>query len=722
MSDITPPRRPTEVCTQVGAPNKLSIFLWSLTRQGYSKGMSKSAALSVLVVGSVLVGSSASAAGYTLPVNLAKISNPAVIRGDSQLELPGLNAAQKSALSRNGFVITPARWRQFDAAYEQGRYADQPTFVTTDSMLHIYHLVFDKMLRDLERESLAPATKKMVGLLLSDAVRQWQALKGTSLERDALNAVAYLAVAAKLGDPSASVPAPVQQVVKAELSKIDAHRGVALSSIFGASEMMEDYSQYVPRGHYTRSESLKRYFRTMMWLGQINLRVQKPGETRTAALLTSLLANNREAQKLWNKVYNPTALLVGQSDDLNFVHYDKVLRQVAGGKVRALADDAVLKKFQTALAALPVPQVNSVFVVAKPGEGKDVREQQTQGFRLMGQRFTLDGAAFQRLVYREVGTEAKPRTLPRGLDLMAGLGSDTALNILKNSGEANYQNYLPQMQKVRASFGALKPADWNSTVYSGWIYVLSGLAKPDPRDARYPAFMRTPAWARKELLTALGSWTELRHDTLLYAKQTMAEMGAGGEPPRYPRAYVEPNPAVWSRLSNLEALTRKVLKDQGVLSPRTANNLNELRDMLALLNKSTSYELGGKLLTRDENDRLHFYGGWLEQMKMANADPTEPGQEPSEFDENAMAAVVADVATDGGRGLALEEGTGFIDDLYVVVPDWNGGLQVAHGGVYSQYEFTVPIANRLTDEAWRKQLSGGKLPPAHPWLDGVRVK
>lgn len=664
---------------------------------------------------------SAGAAGYTLPVNLNKISNPKILQSNKALERVALSAAQKSALSKNGFVITPAKWRQFDAAYEAGRYADQPVFVTTDSMLHVYHLIFDKLLRDLERESLAPTVKRMTTLLVTDAAKQYATLKGTPLERDALNALAYLAVAQKLIDPAVTPPAQVKDVVAAEIAKIDAHAGIDDSRIFAASGMKEDYSQYVPRGHYTRSETLKRYFRSMMWLGRMNLRVKDAGETRTAALVTSLISNNAEVQKLWARAYDPTALLVGKSDDLDYRQYAAVLKQVTGGSVRKLADDATLQAFQAALAKLPPPQVNSVFVVAKPGEGKDVRERETLGFRLMGQRFTLDGAAFQRLVYREVGTEEKPRTLPRGLDLLAGLGSDTALNILKGMGEDKYANYSTQMAKVRASFAALKPSDWNASVYSGWIYVLGGLAKPDPRDARYPAFMRTPAWERKELLTALGSWTELRHDTILYAKQTMAEMGAGGEEPKWPRAYVEANPAVWTRLAQLEALTRKVLKDQGILSERTAYNLNELRDMLALLNKATTAQLGGKLLSRDDNDRLHFYGGWLEQMKMASTDPqgSEEGGTP-EFDEHDMAGVVADVAT--SLDTALEEGTGYINDLYVVVPDWKGGLQVAHGGVYSQYEFTVPSSNRLTDEAWRKQLDAGKAPPTHKWLDGVLVK
>ncbi|GAA5503186.1 hypothetical protein Dxin01_02935 [Deinococcus xinjiangensis] len=673
------------------------------------------------LIGSALLLSSAGAAGYSLPVNLGKVSNPNVLQGDKAMERPPLSAAQKAALSANGFVIAPAAWRQFDAAYEAGRYSDQPVFVTTDSVLHVYHLVFDKLLRDLERESLGPALTRLTGLLVTDAAKQYADLKGTPLEKDALAALAYLAVAQKLADPSSKSPAEVQSLVAAELKLIGAHGGLAPSPIFAASQMVEDYSQYVPRGHYTRSEALGRYFRSMMWLGRMNLRVQKDNETRTAALVTNLIAGNAEAQKLWARVYDPTALLVGKSDDLDYRQYAAALKAATGGNIRNLADPKVLSAFQSALSKLPPPQVNSVFVVAQKGEGKEVRERETLGFRLMGQRFTLDGAAFQRLVYREVGTLDKPRTLPKGLDLLAGLGSDAALNILRGMGQNNYANYDTQMAKVRASFAALKPSDWQTNVYSGWIYVLQGLAKPDPRDARYPAFMRTPAWTRKELLTALGSWTELRHDTILYAKQTYAEMGAGGETPKYPRAYVEPNPAVWTRLSALEGLTRKVLVNQNILSEHTRNSLNELRDMLALLQKATDYELSGKLLTTAENDRLHFFGGWLEQMKMASADPKE-GDYAEEFDENDMSAVVADVATDAGNGTALEQGTGFVHDLYAVVPDWKGGLQIAHGGVYSQYEFTVPLAGRLTDEAWRSSLRAGKIPPMHEWLKGIVVK
>lgn len=671
--------------------------------------------------GLMTLSAGAAAQGATLPVNLGTLRNPGLLSGNADLGLGALSAAQRSALARQGFVIAPAGWRQFDAVYEATRYADQPVFVTTDAVLHVYHLVFGKLLRDLERETLAPAARQLTARLVSGAQKQARALGGGPLEADARRALAYLAVAQKLADPAAPVPAEVAPVVAAELRLIADHAGVATSPIFAASALKEDYSQYVPRGHYTGSEALKRYFRTLTWLGRVNLRVQEPGETRTAALITHLMTGDAQAQALWARLYDPTALLVGASDDLNYRQYAAALQAVTGGDIRKLGEAGTLRALQAALAKLPAPRVNSVFVVARPGEGADVRRRETLGFRLMGQRFTLDGAALQQLVYREVGTEEKPRALPRGLDLLAAMGSAPALNELRRLGDTDYAHYSTQLTRTRAQFAALTPADWNANVYSGWLYVLQALAAPEARDQRYPAFMRTPAWARKEMLTALGSWTELRHDTLLYAKQVMAEMGAGGETPEYPRGYVEPNAAVWTRLLALEALTRRVLSEQKILSERTANNLESLRDMLGFLNAATARQLAGQPLSRDSYDRIHFFGGWLEQLKLASTDPAdgEGGGTPT-FDEPPYAGVVADVATAGNT--VLEQATGTIHELYAAVPDGRGGQQIARGGVYSQYEFTVPAAQRLTDEAWRARLKAGKLPPTHPWLDGVVVK
>jgi hypothetical protein len=100
-------------------------------------------------------------------------------------------------------------------------------------------------------------------------------------------------------------------------------------------------------------------------------------------------------------------------------------------------------------------------------------------------------------------------------------------------------------------------------------------------------------------------------------------------------------------------------------------------------------------------------------MTLAAADPEEGEGQPF-FDEDDQAAVIADVATDP-NGYVLEEGVGRIFEIYVVVPDGRGGLQSARGAIFSYYEFRWPMADRLTDEAWREMLAAGNAPDRPAW-------
>jgi len=88
--------------------------------------------------------------GYTLPVSLAGVE------GVDSLDL---SEQQKSQLEQNGFVVeTPVtgEYQEFYQIYEDNRYEMVPMFVTTDSVFHVYHLLFDKILRDLERDYFHP--------------------------------------------------------------------------------------------------------------------------------------------------------------------------------------------------------------------------------------------------------------------------------------------------------------------------------------------------------------------------------------------------------------------------------------------------------------------------------------------------------------------------------------------------------------------------------------
>jgi hypothetical protein len=100
-------------------------------------------------------------------------------------------------------------------------------------------------------------------------------------------------------------------------------------------------------------------------------------------------------------------------------------------------------------------------------------------------------------------------------------------------------------------------------LYWSWLYTLDALI--GEKGEGYPSFMHSKAWLHKELNTFLSSWTELKHDTILYAKQIYAEMG-GGMAGVDDRGYVEPNPKLYARLAALVNMTREGLSTRIIIT------------------------------------------------------------------------------------------------------------------------------------------------------------
>jgi len=63
-------------------------------------------------------------------------------------------------------------------------------------------------------------------------------------------------------------------------------------------------------------------------------------------------------------------------------------------------------------------------------------------------------------------------------------------------------------------------------------------------------------------------------------------------------------------------------------------------------------------------------------------------------------ALVADVHTDPNSKKVLEVAVGNPLIIYAVIP-YNGDNYLAAGGMFSYFEFTHPMDDRLTDEKWQ---------------------
>ncbi len=596
-------------------------------------------------------------------------------------------------LVQNGFVVCGSAGSEFFDLYEENRYALLPSFVTVDSMMHTYHLYFSYLLKNTERSYLADSITQLSKRMIQNSIEQYNQLQGSEWEEAARRNIAFFTVGASLLDPSTEVLDSVSDIVAHELDCINQARGIEESTITGA---YEDYTQYIPRGYYAGDEALESYFKAMMWYGRIHFRQDDVELDRSALLMTKALEDDTQAYQEWEAVYAVTSFFAGASDDLGVCEYMPVLQKAYGSDapVSSLAGNATaFDTFHTQTGKLAMPQINSIPIM----DGEEVLN---LGFRFMGQRFTIDAAIMQQLIYSNIeeNSAGQRRYLPDVLDVPAALGSDVALDILDENGATEYAGYQEAMEKLRAGLSQDQETLWSASLYASWLHTLRPLLIP--KGEGYPTFMQNEEWSKKNLECFAGSFTELKHDTILYTKQVIAEMGGGyDEEPDY-RGYVEPEPLVYARFANLATQTAQGLKQYGMLRAQDEENLERLSQIAQQLLTISQKELQDQVLTQQEYEFIETYGGsiehfWYESMK-------EEGDSEGVFSQECPAAVVVDVATNP-NGEVLEMATGNPSIVYVIVKV-DGKLKIARGSVYSFYQFAWPLEDRLTDAKWHQMI------------------
>jgi hypothetical protein len=351
----------------------------------------------------------------------------------------------------------------------------------------------------------------------------------------------------------------------------------------------------------------------------------------------------------------------------------------------------------------------------------------TQGMRFMGQRYVPDSFVLGQMVAPTIDLGSAPgcftcvdvpdvgiiRAFPRGLDVMAVLGSRRALKILNQLNDDKFGRFSETFDKLKKQFDAVPEKDWNQNLYWSWLYALKSLVS-EPGGAGWPTFTQTDAWKDKQLNAALGSWSGLRHDTILYVKQsyTMTVTAEAAAPP--PRegpvvGYVEPAPEFYARLVALTRMTRKGLDDLKVLDPESKGRLDQLDSVLARLLDISTRELENKTLSQDDYDFIKNFAEAINSIVTGAGESTQ------------KTTLVADVHTDQNTKSVLEEGTGYIRLMLVAYKLPQGHILIGAGPVYSYYEFKQPMSDRLTDEKWREMLSSGNGPKLPEWTKSFAI-
>lgn len=669
---------------------------------------------------------------YPQPAFVDAVSYDALAAAGLDLIGPyaGLGDVHNQALAKNGFVaVDAAETSTFATTYLDIYDNDLPVLVTADSILYALHKSFDSMLMYFERSVMRPEMARMLEVSHAKLGERLAKLP-PELADAAADLDVYLTVARSLLSGYAESVSGDQNV-KDKVARILAAAASlqpAPLDLFGVS-VDYDFSQLEPRGHYEDDTDLQTYFQAMIWLGRTDLPMvvydenQKPQFNRRgldAAFLMHHVLQDSGGETNWKRIDKTISLLIGERDSMSpadMTAYMDAVKAHTPEELVKLSDEVVYKALID--GDYGIQRIMSQIMYTDPNEPQLMLP---RVFHLMGQRFTIDSYVFNNVTYdrvQDLRTGKKvTRMLPSELDVQFVLGNNSAAHHLKPElDKYGYQGTLHEMRFLVDSH----PQDfWDANFYNGWLAAIRSLGEHADFDS-LPESMRTAAWADKGLNTQAASWAELRHDTLLYVKQSYS----GGNGCEYIDAYVEPVPALYGRLAHLGKLGGKLtdeLAGEGFETTAAKAFFAHLQDVSSKLEGIAQKEIDGQALTVAEYDFLRGtiemelvgcgevqYDGWygklfFDQAKIAEFEPTIADVHTAPTD-----------AEGNPKGWVLHAATGRPMLMVFTMEDCSG-TRAYVGPVSSFHSVLTENFDRQTDSAWAEQLAGDP-PPRPTWTE-----
>lgn len=633
-----------------------------------------------------------------------------------------LTADELALLQEHGFVVSERLSRlSFGQAYLEIYQNDLPVFVSTDALLHALHKSYDAILQDTELGVLIPRLKE----LLLSLHNNWPTLANTYAGKPEVETMlhdvdVYLNVALRLLGENVAPQRAENLATIDELLALIAAESPADYMLFSTTPRTIDFSQFRPRGHYTEDELLKKYFQAMIWLGRTELMLTKPkipggveptdADIQRQTIVSFLLleaAQNSGAVTLWQEIDGIIRFLVGESDNVALPHLQLLATEIGLVQADELLDTARWQAFKDALAtkAFAMQRINSQILITDPFNPDQLEP--PAAFLLLGQRFVIDAYVMWNVVYDRILFQGQKvwRELPSSLDVLFALGNDAAAVLLKN--DLDQYHYASNSAALRYLVDSYENDFWNSALYNVWLQSIRKLNPPKDL-SRFPAFMQTGAFWQQKMNTQLAAWAQLRHDNLLYAKQSYT----GGTTCSFPHSFVEPFPDFYRTLQNFAQQAQSNFSAVNFADLDRKNGiLNYFSGMVGTMD--TLATIAEKQLNRTQLDpaEMNFLKSMLFQPRMCG----EPlsGWYPKLFyrhpdDCAEIDMVVADVhtaptdAAGNPVGHVLHAGTGPLD-LGIVIAECHDGTPMAYiGPVMSYYEHVTMNFKRLTDEEWKE--------------------
>lgn len=646
-----------------------------------------------------------------------------------------LTEGELALLGKNNFVVSERMsFVTYADAFRDVFCKDMPIFLSADAVLGTFHQSYDEVLIDVESTMLQPLVKEIV-----DDMRgafPVIAEKYGALPQNVKDVDLYLTVAAILSKSSnvASTFADASEI-KAVTDAIAAEKFTTMK-LFSDLPRDLDFSQFTVRGHYVKS-NLGDYFKTMMWLGRTEFVMASPLDnveppvlkdlkrmSVDALILNEVLEQSGAKSKL-AKMDSLLSVLVGESDNLTPSELATIAGNAAITDVSTLLEDSAYRRFATILKTSPEAQqmiLSQVIYDCALSNNPDSIKYPVS-FLLMGQSFLVDSYIFGSVVYNKVPKTKQGyiRLMPDPLDAMYALGNNDALPLLKN--DLKKYEYAKYLEKIRYLVDSYEPSFWSGSLYNTTLSALKTLnPQTYPPIEKQPLFMRSAAWHQQKLNTQLVAWSQLRHDNILYGKQSYTASVMCS----YPHGYVEPYPELYRVLGNFakDAASRFGRVSSGSNYATFYSGVAKLMDTIGSL---AVKELDGTQFSDSDSAFMSrmiaipatrmcggpSIAGWytrllFSQKVLDNGDFTIADVHTQPTDE--FGSMV-------GKVLHTAVGMVNLGVFLANAPSASNQPMAYIGPVSSFYQDTTDDFKRMTDEEWKSIISKDRFPRLRPdWV------
>lgn len=652
-------------------------------------------------------------------------------------------------LKQNHFFVTERlSYQNFGHALHSVYNYDLPVFVSTDAILHALHMSYDQILKSLEREIMAKNLEEFLASMyhnfdnLTLKYGESPALINGLSDADLYVTIAYSLIKNELQKGRIAKAEKIKEVWEA----IRSEKMVSMPLFtFPHRSRNLDFSQFTVRGHYVYTEqekwqrlkSLEPYFRTMMWLGRTDFLLTTPPENpwekpwteeeiqrmHVGAFMVNELLQKSEKLNLLQFNEQVINYLVGESDNITPSEYQTIMKTEGITSALQFTDTTAFNKIKLALNSNSelAQQILSDFYLMDP-QG-DAPGELPISYRVSGQRFIIDSYVLGSVVFDKLMYKGQKimRMMPIPLDALFTLGNNDALPLLKR--ELEKYPYAEQLANLRYIMDHKPEEFWSGSLYNVWLNSIREL-NPADEELNQPLFMKTAAWHQEKINTQLASWSQLRHDNLLYAKQSYT----GGTGCSFPYSYIEPYPEFYGRLKEFAQSAGNFfaqLPSTNYELSRIVQFFPNFETVMAKLETLSDKQLKGSTFTDEENDWLKSmlfvksgsgmppYTGWYSELfydawDISEGDFTIVDVHTQPTDE--MGNVV-------GRVLHTGVGEVNLGVFLANCPFEPEELMAFTGPVLSYYEKITENFKRLTDQEWETIVQNNEVPNRPEWTN-----